>query len=206
MDAIVWLLDTISLRLHKKMLIIHCVLSVMFVIALQFMEMNFASCFCILCMGVVMERIFFDEIAKNNVIPLIVICGEKTLLVKLFSRKAIRMEAPYLFVVAIISVGWNLFHCAGIAEIFLTLLAEGIFWSCRMQCAFLHFGLMFFNNKVTTWFEMAIFVVQNLVFLLAQLLNFSARIAVCICGALLMAAAIPGKRLLISKGRRTRLG
>lgn len=201
MDAIVWLLDTIGRKMNKKLMIIRMVLLAFLVVALNFMEINAALCFFTICLAMVTERIFFDEITKNNVIPLNVICGNKSTLINLFTQKILCMEIPHLLIMAVISVGWSCLHHTGLVHTLWSLVAVGLFWEGWSQCIFLHFGLMFFNSKAATWFEMGIFVVENLILQLMQMLNIVVQIAVLTCAAVLLLVAFVGKQFITSRER-----
>ncbi len=203
MDAIVWLLDTIGRKLNRKLMIIRLTLLALLVAALNFMEINAALCFFVICSAMATERIFFEEIAKDNVIPLKVICGDNSMLSNLFTQKALCMEIPYLLIMAVISIGWNCLHHTGPIHTLWTLVAVGLFWGGWSQCIFLHFGLMFLNNKAATWFEMGIFVVENLILQLMQMMNVVVQIAVFTCVAVLLLVAFVGKQIIISKERRS---
>lgn len=204
MDAIVWLLDTIGRKLKKKLMIISMVLLLFFAAVLNFMEMNAVICFFTICLAMVTERIFFDEITKNNMIPLKVICGNKLTLINLFTQKILCLEIPYLLITAVISIGWNCLHHTGLLHTLWILATVGLFWGCWSQCIFLYFGLMFLSNKAATLFEMGIFVVESLILQLMQMLNIVIQIAVFTCAAVLLLVAFAGKQFIISKEGRSK--
>lgn len=167
----------------------------------HWMEMNAAICFFTICLAMTTERIFFDEITRNNMIPLKVICGNQAALINLFTRKAVCMEIPSLWITMLLSIGWNCLHHRGLFPALWSLVTVGLFWGCWFQCIFLHFGLMFFGNKATTWFEMGIMVVESLLLQLMQMLHFRIQIAVLTCAAVLLLVGLAGKRWITSRER-----
>lgn len=201
MDAIVWLLNTIGRKWKRKRMITGLAFLALFVIVLTYMEINAAFIFFISCLAMAIERFFFDEIAKNNVIPLKVICGDKLTLVNLFAAKVRCMEVPYLFIAAVISVGWNYVHCTEPVYIFWTLVAAGLFWGSWSQCIFLHFCLMFCSNKSTTKYEMCILFTEGLIMQLMQIFSIPAQVAVLACATALSIVAFAGKQVITSKER-----
>lgn len=204
MDAIVWLLNTIGRRMNKKLMRVNLVLLAFLVVALNFMEINVALWCFVIGLAMVTERIFFDEIAKNNVIPLNVICGDKLTLINLFGQKIIYMEIPYLLSMAFISVGWNCLHHRGCVSALWTLITVGLFWLGWLQCTLLHFWIMFFSNKAATWFELGILFTENLIFQLIQMLNMAMQIAVLMSVAVSLLVAFVGKQIIILKERRSK--
>ena len=170
------------------------------VISLNFMEVTVALCFFTISFVMVIERIFFDEIAKNNVIPLRVICGGKSTLIKLFTKKIIYMVIPYLVLVMAISIGWSHLHHVRIVHTLWNCVTVGLLLGVWLQCSFLHFWFMFLGNKATTWFEVGVIVAVNFILQAKQIWNIAAQILALVCVAVLLLVVLVGKQKINSKG------
>lgn len=202
MNAIVWLLNAVGKRMKKKVRIISTILFGLLLFAFYFMDLSTVLWFLVICWPLIIERMFFDEIARNNIIPLKVICGDKISLTKCIIRKTLCLELPCLLGIAIISVIWSCLHYISFVHVLWYPMAIALLFLGGIQCGFIHVWLMFLNNNTTTWFEIGIFVILNLVFQLTQMFGVVVQIAVILNVLVLLVIAIIGKAIIFVNERR----
>lgn len=172
MDAIYWLMDNIVHKMRKKLLLTGIGCAVVLAGCCCLMEVMPAVCLSITCMCIVTERLCYSEIAKNNVVPLMVICRSKRVLVKLFAgyvKKVILSYAPLLMVVAVVCTAVRSFSRKDITDCVAAVFL--VFVGC-LAVSYLHLWLLLYHNKKAMWFEMFVFFLESMV---AQVLSMTVK-------------------------------
>lgn len=202
MDAVEWLLDIVGRKIHKKLKILNFVFVILLLIALNFVEINVALSLSAITSFLVTERIFSNEIIKNNVIPLKIICCEQSILIKLFAKKIVFIEIIHVLNMMVVCIVWNCLHHTAFVQALLTLVSVGMLSICWYQCVFLHLWLLLYCNKIIYLFETGIIVVVNFVLQLAQMFSILRQVALLACAIIMLLIAFVGKRFVICKGEK----